>query len=504
MLLNIFADIHKKINLNQAVVVPRVEMNSFLLILCLLGLPLSTPISEPTLKFGFKFVNYNFQTPEEEETYIANKEYENCMIAGVKVNSVGNYFVSVPRWTASNIPATLNKVIPPKNDLSQPLLDPFPSWEMNQVGMAYAFQSVLGFEIDKHDKMWVLDQGKVKGEAAIEGSIKLVKVDSRTGEVEGTYPIPESEASLTRSFMNDVVVDVDKGFAYITDSGISTNTSQPVLGGILTFNIKNETFNRVLTGDKSTSNDPSIWVTINGEHVTPEAPMSTGADGLALSCDYKTLYWTPLSSRTLYALNTELLQDFSQTTHYIRANIAYLGFKGSASDGLSFTSDGQLLLTSIEHSAVYSQENMNTNTQNFFYKNFQTLAKNKTTMLWPDTIGFDGSQMVFVSNQLNNFLAGTIDFHTPIYGKYNYRIWSVDIGTRSYVMGCDKRNKAFPTWASFLIVFGVLGGITLILVNYNCWVRQLIINRKKVAKERKLEELRAASDEPMLDAPSHA
>jgi sugar lactone lactonase YvrE len=33
--------------------------------------------------------------------------------------------------------------------------------------------------------------------------------------------------------------------------------------------------------------------------------MLTGADGIALSCDMKRLYWTPLTSRKLYGIETD-------------------------------------------------------------------------------------------------------------------------------------------------------------------------------------------------------
>lgn len=39
-----------------------------------------------------------------------------------------------------------------------PLFDPFPSWAANTEGDPNALQSVLGFEIDPEDRIWILDQ----------------------------------------------------------------------------------------------------------------------------------------------------------------------------------------------------------------------------------------------------------------------------------------------------------------------------------------------------------
>jgi hypothetical protein len=73
------------------------------------------------------------------------------------MDSRGRVFVSTPRWKPG-VPATLSLV------QSNGILQPFPSWEMNQVGNASTLQSVLGFEIDPYDRLWVLDQGRVSGQ----------------------------------------------------------------------------------------------------------------------------------------------------------------------------------------------------------------------------------------------------------------------------------------------------------------------------------------------------
>ena len=277
--------------------------------------------------------------------------------------------------------------------------------------------------------------------------------------------------------MNDVVVDADGGFAYITDSGIPIDPSEAILGGIIIFNMNTEEFHRVLSGDMTTSNDPSLWITINGEHVGVKTPMHTGADGIALSCDYKTLYYTPLSSRYIYAINTNFLWEKGTPSSTLQDNIVHLGYKGSASDGLSYTSDNQLLITAIEHSAIYSQPHMSLNVLNFYYKKFVTLLNNTHTMMWPDTIGFNGKEMVFVSNQLFHFVAGQINFLYPLFGNYNFRIWGLDLGTTSYIMGCSQEENSessFPTWAILLIVFGTLAIFALgILIYYYLHYKRL-------------------------------
>ena len=57
---------------------------------------------------------------------------------------------------------------------------------------------------------------------------------------------------------------------------------------------------RLLSNTTVTNEEPGFWLTINGEKVTEESPMKTGADGIALTPDGKTLVFCPLSSHGLY------------------------------------------------------------------------------------------------------------------------------------------------------------------------------------------------------------
>ena len=92
------------------------------------------------------------------------EECPHCMPAGIKLSKNGTIFCSFPRWF-DNVKTTLaiyNK--------EEEYFEPWPSLEVNKNYL----KSVLGFEIDKQDNIYILDQGKVEGHAE-KGSIKLVK-----------------------------------------------------------------------------------------------------------------------------------------------------------------------------------------------------------------------------------------------------------------------------------------------------------------------------------------
>ena len=211
------------------------------------------------------------------------------------------------------------------------------------------------------------------------------------------------------------------------------------------------------------NDDPSLWVTINGEHVSEASPMKTGCDGIALSCDGDKLFFTPLTSRTMYGIETEVLRNFDYSDDDYDSKVAELGYKSSAADGLSASSKGIVYMTSIELNGILTYDKNSLDPEDFNYKEFEVAAMNDTTMMWPDTIGWDDNnkRLVFVSNQLHHFTGGTINFENPKYGDYNYRIWAVEVDDKSYINGChddssSSDDDSFPIWAIIVICLVVV------------------------------------------------
>ncbi|NIO09549.1 MAG: hypothetical protein GTO40_16720, partial [Deltaproteobacteria bacterium] len=75
--------------------------------------------------------------------------------------------------------------------------------------------------------------------------------------------------------------------------------------------------------------------------------MRTGADGIALAADRKTLYWCPLTGRNLYAIDTALLQDFNTPLSEIEEAVQDLGDKGTNTDGMGADNKGHIYYTML-------------------------------------------------------------------------------------------------------------------------------------------------------------
>jgi sugar lactone lactonase YvrE len=216
------------------------------------------------------------------------------MPAGIKVDRQGRYYVSVPRW-AQGIPSTMNRIVLKDG---MPVLDAFPSWAWNQAGNVRVLQSVLGYEIDEYNRMWLLDQGKIAYAPSPEGSQKLIVLDLDTNRLLDYIVIPNEIAPYRTSFLNDLVVDNRNGFVYITDSG-SGWPDHPLEGGIIVYDMRTRTLRRVLDRHYSTQEFPDFHFQIDYKPVFREKPVRIGADGIALSTDRSTLYYCRVTGRNL-------------------------------------------------------------------------------------------------------------------------------------------------------------------------------------------------------------
>ncbi len=359
------------------------------------------------------------------------KECEKCMPAGIKLSKNGTIFCSFPRWF-DDVIATIGKYNKENN-----YFEPWPSLEINQLhekSDPSGINSVLGFEIDDEDNIYILDQGKINNSAALEGSIKLLKYSLNSSTLLKEYKFNAEIADLKSSFLNDIVIDKNKNLAYISDSGISIDDNiSHYKPGIIVLNLNTSTSHRILTNHFSVWPDESFWLHIDNKPVKEEKQMLTGADGIALSCDGEALFYCPLTGRMIYSILTSDIENFIKEGKEIKV---YNAFKKEASDGLLASSKGSLYMTGIETGSIYISYEVEQDLLRFDYKNFDGYIGNVSSM-WPDTLAMHEGYLYFVTNQLNNF-PHNISYKNPKNGKYNFAIMRFSVGNDdSYIKGCS-------------------------------------------------------------------
>ena len=375
-------------------------------------------LGETEILFHWNHLDWIITDESVRREYQEKEYWKGAMPAGFKVDSQGNYYLSVPRWSPG-IPATVNKVVLVEG---KPVLEPYPSLEANKIGDPHALQSVLGWEIDEKDQAWFLDQGHIEGQPCIDGAQKIVCWDLKSNKELDSIPIPTEISDYTASFLNDIVVDNKNGFLYIADFGIFTD---PLQGGLIIVNLKTHELRRVLHQHKSCQDVPGYWFEIGGEKVWRDRPMRTGADGIALSADRKMLYWSPLTGRNLYCIQTVLLQDFQTPLEQIEEAVVDLGDKGTNTDGMGADNQGNIYFTMLEGQGIGVYDPA-TGT-------FRSVITDER-MVWVDGMTFDNhGWLIFNNNRLHQLFQNELDWNNP----YNLIIWKSYLGenVKSYQHG---------------------------------------------------------------------
>jgi len=284
-------------------------------------------------------------------------------------------------------------------------------------------------EIDTRGWMWILDVGRLNlldaPSLQRNGVPKLIiwNIDMNCSVRE--FIFPDNILPYASSWANDIVVDVTAGLAYISDTWAQ--------GGIVVYDFQRNEARRF--DHSSLHPDPSMHVNINGRIFNFPLP----SDGIALSNDFKTIYYCEISRQILWSVPTHVLANFSMTSMEIGQYVKNLGVKGF-SDGMTHDDQGRLVFGNQEKSAVYL---WNTSLS---LDTAVSVSMNNETMQWPDTFAWDGNgSLVFVSNKLQLFAFGGMVFDGS--DGANFRIWKINVGANSYMT----KKKVIPVSAPCLV-----------------------------------------------------
>ncbi|NQZ32386.1 MAG: SMP-30/gluconolactonase/LRE family protein [Oceanospirillaceae bacterium] len=393
-------------------------MNNKKLIQVIFCALLATPaLAKPELEVAVEWNSFSYDVKDSKVKAVweASDLYGKALVQGVKLDSHGTMYVSTARWGGASMPSTLSKLVKKADEW---VLQAFPSQELNNVANPLGLKSVLGFEIDRNNVMWILDQGHIGGSMSA-GDAKLILWDIDNNKEIQRHVFSNEVADQKCSFLNDLAVDNDTGVAYIADSGIFCD---PLHGGLIVYDSKTQSAKRVLDQSKFTSDDPNFFFNIGERVVTKGGAMRTGADGIALSSNKETLYWTNLTGNSLYSLPTKLLRDFSTEENTIEGAVNLEITLPSNTDGMTFDNKGNLYMTALTLDGVMKYNTATGKLSRFIHH---------PEMLWPDTLAWGPDDALYItSNQLHVWVDGEMDFESP--KVPNFRIWKIKNVGKSY------------------------------------------------------------------------
>ncbi|GAB3543684.1 SMP-30/gluconolactonase/LRE family protein [Spirosoma fluminis] len=234
---------------------------------------------------------------------------------GVAISKANRLFVSFPRWTDTY---QYGLVEVTKNGQRKP----FPDAAWNQwdtTAPQQHFVSVQALFIDQDDALWVLDPANPNFGKSIPAGVKLLRIDLATNRITNTYRF--NDLPLNQAGLNDVQVDPRRQVAYLSDPGRAC---------LVVLDLKTGKSRSVLTKHPSTTADPSVILTIDGKEVRDNSgkPFSSHVNGIALTPDFRYLYYRPITKKRLYRLETNRLSDASLTDQQLGAYVEDIGEAG--------------------------------------------------------------------------------------------------------------------------------------------------------------------------------
>lgn len=304
-------------------------------------------------------------------------------LTGVAISAEGRLFTNYPLWSeiykyaVVEVDGENNNHKTETNWLAK---QPYPNLYMNswQVGdngkdKWVCVQAVFA---DDQNNLWVVDPAAPKLEAVYQNSHKLVKINLATNAIEKT--IFFEGVAGAKSYINDVRIDNQRQYAYLT------NSSE---GGIVVVNLATGKAKQVLQDHYSTKSDPNFKFIIDGQELMKNGqPVTINSDGIALTPDREWLYYKPLTDDKLYRVRTEYLRNDTMTNATLGGRVEDLGHFATT-DGMIFDHKGNLYIGDLQENAIkqISPDHK-----------MRTLIADKR-LIWPDSYSISKDGHLYIS-----------------------------------------------------------------------------------------------------------
>lgn len=330
---------------------------------------------------------------------------------GLTLSADGRMFLFMPRFDETTV-FTAGEVFPDGRVV------PYPSEAANRLDPARPAETLFHVPngvFDASSRLWLLDAGLMASSGEpVPGAAKLVCIDPATNAILRTIPL-QSVVTKTSS-LNDLRVDVRPGreAAYITDQG------QTGAGALIAVDLASGRAARRLADHASTQSVPGILKIVEGRVLLKReadgttSPIKGGANGIALSPDGARLYYTPLMSRRLYAVETAALLDAGKDDAAVAETVTDLGEKG-LTGGLAADSGDRIHLSLQEFNGIGRRDPDG---------RIEVIATDPR-LIWPDTFWITADGWLYLSSAQANRRPehnGGIDRQEPPYAIFRMRI----------------------------------------------------------------------------------
>ena len=272
-----------------------------------------------------------YNTPEN--IYFSN-------IKNIIYNNENYTFHNYPRKNKNGNWPTFTKY----NNITK-CFDPWPN-EKNKD----SFSSVINFEFDQENNIYILDEGN-----SVCPNITITKFNI-SGFYLGQYKIDDNNSNKN---LSDFVIDTINNYIYIT---YSTDNKYGIY--VKDMNNTDNAKKVIIDYDELKIDDNYIISKIINEYFENVAKRVIN---IALSCDSKVLFLSPLSSRKIFSISTETIRTMNNNETITKDQVNE-AFKNDFSSSIVAGNLGNLYFTGLENKNFYRAGQFDNKLTEFDYK----------------------------------------------------------------------------------------------------------------------------------------
>ena len=331
---------------------------------------------------------------------------------------------------------------------NEEIYEPYPDLAINDYkgGCGNLF-SVISFEIDEEDNLYILDKGK-KINNRYECLPKIIIKYKNENKTE----IHEfKDNNVNNKYLEDILVDRINKYIYITYHDKNAN-------GIflMKYNLNNTNVKILLYNNSKLENEIGYSLSIKDYEELLKEKKNTKSIGL--SCDGTAFFFSLISSKMIYSILTkDIYYQYNNDENKIidlqniPINEAY---KNDATSAIIYSNMGNLLFTSLEKRKIYSYDLIDNDLSRFDYKGLRELNSSEIDIMFPLKMTINEGRLYLLTNQ-----SKTNDTR-------NYSIYlDDDIGQeKSYIYGCAGLKYQFNL--SFYIMLSIFFIILLFVLTF--------------------------------------
>lgn len=326
------------------------------------------------LLIAFYLINFAILKAQTPQVYPLNisvaHSFPDVEPAGITVSNNGRMFMCLPRGGVNHRYPSVVEIINGK-----PVA--YPNKMINEnlnTDFSNHLVSVLGITLHKNT-LWILDQGKRAGIDAIpDGSTKIVAVDITNNKVIKNIPIPKPFFRETIQF-NDLRFDPThgkEGTIYISNNGFAKLDQSIIIADVASGKLR-EVFKDI----PEVSPAKGFITFVEGKPHTlnydkPTMPQG-GVNGIELSPDFKTLYWTTPTNPNFYSIPTNVISNASLPENEIKKAIKWEG-QIVSNGGITIDNEGSLYFGDASRYSILKK-----NTSGNI-----SLVAHDPRLIWPD------------------------------------------------------------------------------------------------------------------------